>query len=407
MAERNTGPVKPPVLDLSARDTTQRPEEAPKPETKPDTKSEAKPEARPASKPEAGSKPGAPAAESGFHWAPALTGIIGGAILGTAITYGLLAWGVVPQPTPQTDPRIAALEKRLADASESSQATINTLTQRFSTLQNDFNARLEAANEAVAALKAQAPATVPDLTDFKAQLDALNARVESLGSGAGEAADTALSGDVEAMRQGLADLSGKLGTLEDKVGTADSKIAELSAEAQKAPELPAVQLPLLLSSLESAFDSGRPFATELEGLKAIVPGAVVPTSLSERAAQGLTRPDEVTRQFEAVLPDMLAATPGKPDADWTEAGLDWLKSMLAFRPAGEISGTTPEAIASQLEAAVARRDYGAATALLSALPEPMRAPAATVSVEIAAHADADALLQSLRAQALAPAGTTP
>lgn len=396
MAERNTGPVKPPVLDLSARDTTAREEGA-------------KPGAESAAKPDTESKPATPAARKadGLHWNTALAGIVGGAILGTALTYGLFVAGIIPRPAAEADPRVAALEKRLAEAADSSTASLNALQQRFVALQNDLNARLEAANEALKAAGDRPAAAAPDLSGLTAQIDELRARIETLGANAGGATGEALTGDVNSLQQNLAALSGKLGALEEKVGTTDSKVAELSAEAQKAPELPAVQLPLLLSSLESAFDSGRPFATELEGLKAIVPGAVVPTSLSERAAQGLTRPDEVTRQFEAVLPDMLAATPGKPDADWTEAGLDWLKSMLAFRPAGEISGTTPEAIASQLEAAVARRDYGAATALLSALPEPMRAPAAAVSVEIAAHADADALLQSLRAQALAPAGTTP
>lgn len=406
MAERNTGPVKPPVLDLSARDTTPRPEDTPKPETgaavpKPkseSTKSESKSDARPAAD--------AAASSEKFPWGAAATGVVGGALLGTALTYGLLVWGLMPRPLPETDPKIVALEKRLADASESSQATVNTLTQRFGALQNDLSAKLEAATEAVAALKAQAPASTDELAGFKAQLDALNARIESLSTGEGGASQV-LTGDVTALQQGLADLSGKLGTLENKVGSTDSKVADLAAEAQKAPELPAVQLPLLLTSLQNAFDTGRPFATELAGLKAIAPNTVVPTSLSERATQGLKRPDEIARDFSAVLPDMLAATPPRANAEWGDAAFDWLKSMLAFRPAGEIAGNTPEAIATQLEAAVARRDFSAATKLFAALPPAMQAPASAVAADIAVHADADALLDSLRAQALAPAGTKP
>ncbi|MFD1941191.1 COG4223 family protein [Paradevosia shaoguanensis] len=396
MAERNTGPVKPPVLDLSARDTTAREEGA-------------KPGAESAAKPNTESKPATPAARKadGLHWNTALAGIVGGAILGTALTYGLFVAGIIPRPAAEADPRVAALEKRLAEAADSSTASLNALQQRFVALQNDLNARLEAANEALKAAGDRPAAATPDLSGLTAQIDELRARIETLGANAGGATGEALTGDVNSLQQNLAALSGKLGALEEKVGTTDSKVAELSAEAQKTPELPAAQLPLLLSGLESAFDTGRPFAAELDGLRAVAPETAIPQSLTERAPQGLKRPDEITREFDAALPDILAATPQQPDAGWDQATIDWLRAIFAFRPAGEIAGNTPEAVASQLEAAISRRDYRNAVRLLAALPEAMRAPAEGVAADIAAHADADALLDSLRARALAPAGTTP
>jgi len=395
MAERNTGPVKPPVLDLSARDTTPKAEDA-KPEA---GKSRAETAGEPA---DGAARPAAenPPVTAGFHWGAAAAGIAGGALLGTAITYGLLIAGAVPLPGPSDNPRIAALEKRLADATEHSQATINTLTQRFGTLQNDFTARLEA----VTALK-QAPGGVaPDLTPLREEIAALQARVESLSAGGGGAASETLNQDVTSLRQGLADLSGKLGTLEDKVGTTDSKVAELSAEAQKAPEPATVQAPLLISSLESAFADGRPFAAELASLQAIAPDIAVSPALAAAAPQGLERPDALARGFAAVLPDMLAATPTRPDAGWGEAALDWAKSLLALRPSGEIAGTTPEALVSQLEAALNRRDFARAHALFGQLPSAMQAPAAELDGKIALQAEGAALIQALRSKAL---GTTP
>jgi len=101
---------------------------------------------------------------------------------------------------------------------------------------------------------------------------------------------------------------------------------------------------------------------------------------------------------------MLAATPTRPDAGWGEAALDWAKSLLALRPSGEIAGTTPEALVSQLEAALNRRDFARAHALFGQLPLAMQAPAAELDEKIALQAEGAALIQALRSKAL---GTTP
>lgn len=394
MSERNTGPVKPPVLDLSARESKPGGEQAGKPEAQQSAATSGKPD----DKAKAQAKPQAVGRE--FHWAPALIGVAGGALLGTALTYGLLLSGALPQPAPAADPRIAQFEARLAAASQSAQAEVATLTQRVATLQNDLDARLEAANEAVTALRQEGGATAPDLTPLKAQLEAMGKRIDELGTAASSAGSQAAAGEVEGLRSGMAALTAQLESLQGRLESTDSKVSDLAAQAEKTPELPAVQLPLLISSLESAFAAGRPFATELAGLAAIAPGTPVPANLAARAETGLKRPDELASAIAAILPDMLAATPARPDASWTDTALDWLKSQMAFRPVGEVAGASPEAQVSQIESAIGRGDYARASALLSALPAPMQAPATDLAQEVALHAEADQLVAGLRASAL-------
>ena len=98
---------------------------------------------------------------------------------------------------------------------------------------------------------------------------------------------------------------------------------------------------------------------------------------------------------------MLAARPTAA-VDWQQSAGDWIASLLAIRPVGEMEGDTPEAVVSRLEGAMVRHDYAAATALFAELPPEMVAAAGTVPADIAAHAAGAALVADLRAKVTAP-----
>ena len=83
--------------------------------------------------------------------------------------------------------------------------------------------------------------------------------------------------------------------------------------------------------------------------------------------------------------------------------MDWMKGVLAFRPAGDAAGDTPDAIASRLQSAVDRHDFAAATPLFAQLPPPMLDAAGDLPQEVSALADASAFIAGLRAKALAAA----
>lgn len=487
MAERKSGPVKPPVIDLKARDTS--PVEA-RPTRNRTASRQARP-ARPAATSEAvESQPTAPAATTDQQSPPVATGepapstsaepasepaaapdspqpdtaprqaepsqaeppraasrseplpprraklampwsaislaALGGALLGTALTYALVGLLPLPSATPPiADPseRLAALEAsveelggRLTPLEASGAelaATDTSLRSALAALDNTIG-QLSRRLDTVAAA---AEETV-DLTPLSTQLAALEDRVSAMGAGASSADAAALAENLTGIEAELAELRTQLEAVTAQSALLDRLNGDLTSlrttVAAQSKTLagtsigPVVQLPLLVSGLESAFAAGRPFSTELDALRALLPELAVPAIIADAAPAGLPRANRVVTRFEAVVPGILAGRTATSTGDIGQDALEWAKALLALRPTGEMEGDTPDAIVSRLEAAVAREDFVAASALLASLPEPMRAAAGDVGEQIRTLAAATDFIAALRAQALAPVtGTSP
>lgn len=394
--EGKTGPVKPPVLEGTAREAGKpvagasrpapRPEGAPKPD-------------------EAGKARSEPAAAAVPDAAPSLVWpALAGGVLGLAAAYGLAwfgLWPTVPAEAPPADPRVAQMAAEIPElrtVTETTQSELAALNQRISGLET---------GEAV-----PGPAASPlELGTVEADIAALTARIDGLDAAP---ATNVSSEEINALRQSLAGLEARLSELAARVGTAEASVATLgtsvaatSAALQEQPsDIGAVlQLPLILSGFEAAFSSGRPYETELSALRAAVPDVAVPTGIANGAATGLTRADVIAARFAQVLPSMLAGRPANPDAGWQDGALDWFRSVIALRPTGETDGDDPEAMVSRLEAAIARRDFARAETLFTGLPAPMLAAAEEIPAEVAVQAEAARFLDGLRQQALN--GATP
>lgn len=400
MADRSTGPVKPPVIDLTARNANAKPEERPAAEQPPQT------------------PPRRPAIELDFrdtNW-PLMGGVaLGGAVLGTVLTY--LVANALPLPVrgpeiPDLTPEVTAQGERL-DTLGASLAGLEARTARTQTSLDATIAQLDTGltetRTAIADVAADVAALppAPDLAPIDTQLRTLKAQIDAIAAGASGADSSVIADSIAALETGIASLTARLDGVDSTVSALridiDSARQSLldHIDATLPTEVgPALKLPLILSGLEGAFANGRPFAAELSTLSTIIPDLVVPANLTAAAPTGLVRPDTLTQRFQSVLPDMLAARDTSSD-DWAQSVVDWTKSMLALRPAEEMEGNAPEAIVSRLEGAMERRDYGAAIALLDGLPQPMRDKAALVSSDLRAHAAALQLVADLRARALA------
>jgi len=393
-SQDKTGPVRPPVLEGTART-------APGAESGPT----AKPAAAPAGKPEPAkaAKPAATAATTkaaepepskGSPW---LAGLLGGAI-GLGAAYGLAWFGFWPSPPsapPQADPRLAQFGTaipQLQDSAEALQGEIATLTGRISGLETD-----------IAALPAAASATDEGLAE---QVATLAAQVEGLAAAPGAPpASTPDPGNAEAIAALEAQLAELRQTAEDnatRILETESRVTALAetANANRETGGQAARLPLILSGLEAAFASGRAYEPELSALRQTLPDLSIPEVLSASAASGLPRPDEIARRLDAAIPDMLAGRPANADGNWQDNAMDWARNIVAMRPAGEIEGDGPDAQIARLEAALARRDFTAARTAFDALPPAMQAAAGNVASDIAALAAAEAFLAELRTAAL-------
>lgn len=432
MAERKSGPVKPPVIELTAREadkpaaaTTASGKAAEAAEAAP---SEASPAAeepvRPAPPP-----PPRPQARLAMPWSAITIAAVAGALLGAGLVYGLGNWLPLPNQRPviadpaarldATDSSLNDIETRLAALEEQSPrlAAVEEQGKRTQVSLDATIAQLDGGlNEMRQAVAAVPTAATVDLAPLETQLKGLEDRVTAIGAGASSADAAALAETISDIEAGIAELRTQLTALDQRVAATDSAISGLQGDVTATQTAistqnqtlgsadigPSVRLPLMVSGLETAISNGRPFVAELNGLKALLPDLAVPGPVEASAAEGLPRPDAVVVQFTAAVPNVLAGRAAVSSGDMGEDALEWMKGLLALRPVGEVAGDAPEAIVSRLEAAVGRHDFKAAAELLAQLPPAMQAGAGTSGADIAKLAAAEDFVTELRSRALAP-----
>lgn len=416
MAERKSGPVRPPVIDLTAKPAT-RPRSDDRETAEPEAPAGAEAEAATAEPPEA-PRPPRPVARLAMPWSAISIAAIGGAVLGTMLTYGAVNFVALPDNRPviadpsarlaAQDAAIAEITARLAAAEAASTAASTSAKEAASATATE----LESLRQQVAAIPA--PAAAVDLAPLEAQVANLEASIVAIGAGASGADATALAETISGLEAGIGELRAALEALTQRTSTAEQSIASLRGDVEATRSAvaaqtsmvgssdigPAVRLPLLVSGIESAFANGRPYSSELSGLTTLLPDLSVPDAIRSAADEGLPRPDAVATAFAEAVPAILAGRTALASGDLTQDALEWAKGLLALRPVDETDGDLPEAIVSRLEAAVARRDFVAASALLGQLPEPMQAAAGTSATGIRTLAAADGFIAALRTTAL-------
>lgn len=411
MADRSTGPVKPPVIDLTAR-----------------TSARADNDARPAGDaPQPGSRRAEmPPRSRGMFvdsdWRVLAGVAVAGALLGTLLTYVLANVLPVPAKLPPMPPDLTAFVNTqgeqittltdqvgaLQQAGKKTQVSLDATIAQLDGDMTEMGKRIDALNASM-----PVPAVPVDLTPLETEIKTLKAQVDAIAAGAPGT-------DAGAIAESLSTLETGVQSLTTRLNGVDQTVAALRTDLDQARKTltdhinaalpneagPAMKLPLILGGLESAFATGKPFQDELAALRRVLPDVAVPAELAAAAPGGLTRPDALMTRFEAALPSILAARePG--GGDWTQNAVDWAKSLLALRPASEEPGDAPEAVVSRLEAAMGRRDYAAARELIGQLPQPMQQAAGDVATDIAAHAEADALVGDIRTRALSATESSP
>jgi hypothetical protein len=421
MAERKSGPVKPPVIELTAREA-----EKPAAATTARGKAAEAAEATAAEAPAAAEEPVRPAppprpqARLAMPWSAISIAAVAGALLGAGLVYGLGNWLPLPNQRPMiadpaarldaTDSSLNDIKTRLAAIEEQSKRTQVSLDATIAQLDGG----LTEVRQAIAAVPATAEPV--DLAPLQTQLKGLEDRLTAIGAGASSADAAALAKTISSIEAGIAELRTQLVALDQRVAATDNAISGLKGDVSATQTAistqnqtlggadlgPAVRLPLMVSGLETAVANGRPFAAELAGLKALLPDLAVPRPVEASAAEGLPRPDAVATQFTAAVPNVLAGRAAVSTGDMGEDALEWMKGLLALRPVGEVAGDTPEAIVSRLEAAVGRHDFKAAAELLAQLPPAMQAGAGSSGADITKLAAAEGFVAELRSRALAP-----
>ncbi len=198
--------------------------------------------------------------------------------------------------------RITDLEtamKTLADTAQEggSVADAAALTERIAEAEKRLQAKIDAAlAEADLESTAAVQALKTEIGELRSKLGAL-AEAEL---GTAEASD--LSPELDALQERLAKLEAALPGLEEAIGKegADAKSAALA---------------IAFANLSAAVDAGRPYATELDTLKALSPSADDLGVLPAHAATGIPTLPELVRGFTTARDAALSAETPPPAAD--------------------------------------------------------------------------------------------
>ena len=439
MAERKTGPVKPPTIDLTARSADKDKPQAAKPSVAETGDKRADSAASASARTEAkGPEPRKPEPKKPAQGGPALkavtspllavglAGAVAGGAIGLGAAYGLATLGYWPG-TQQDTSDIAALGDELHSLYVK-KSDIGGVVDRAN---DELRSGLDALDARIAALEA-----APAGDTASPALDELTARVGTLETGLSEQSDkldaaviaggdtgaadalaslsarmTDLSAEIDALKtaptadpQAVATLQGDIASLTERLSSLNSSVDTL--QSAPAPEPVDLRLPLALAGFAEALDTGVSFADELALIRAALPDLDIPETVAAAAVDGLGSPARLQDAFRARLPDMLAAKPADASAGWTDQVLDRLKALVALRPVAG-SNDSPEGQVGAIEAALATHDYRAAATGFAALPEPMRAAAGGLDETVSRFAAAIEVITRARAEALTLAGAKP
>lgn len=415
MANSKSGPVTPPTIDLEAkaRATTQKP--------KTTTAKPAAPKKASASSKTPPNKPAAtqskPTPKTATPWIPITAAALGGGVLGLGLSFGLASVGIWPgqTATQSSDMAISQLRDELATEQQDLKKQISELSSVEVPDVSSLEMRI-AANETSLQTQASTIPAVQDLSSLEAgisnlqtQLAELSNRMDSVAAGANSDEATRLATTLTNLEEKFQQERGKSANLAETNADMATKIAEIQASIANMDSGPttntipnATQVPLALTGLQTALETGKPFASELAALRAAYPDLMVPNAVTALANKGGVSTQHLTAQFATAIPDMLTAVPAPEQGDWTQTLKQRLFALIALRPAEPQEGTTPEAIFSRLENAVQSADFARAANEFASLPEPMQNAAPDFAKALGQSNTLAAFIESARQLALAP-----
>ena len=182
----------------------------------------------------------------------------------------------------------------------------------------------------------------------------------------------ALSQDVvDAYQKELADLQASLKSqreqVEAMVATAQAKEAEVAEISQNTLTRAA------LTRVDTALQSGRPFAAALSEYEAVI-GEAAPVELSQFAQDGLTPVSELTESYVDHARAALAAARASEGSGGAGSGIgNFLKTQLQARSVTPKDGDDADAVLSRAEAALKDGRLSDTLAELDTLPEASKA----------------------------------
>ena len=195
--------------------------------------------------------------------------------------------------------------------------------------------------------------------------------------------------------------------IEDRLAASKdgARVTEVRAVGS-ADEARAAPIALVGGAMQRAIADGRPYAADLESLKALGVKPEALAKLSPSAAGGAPSAATLHDGWEAVEEDVAAAL--KPAE--TSSAFDRLtasaRSLVQVRRVGAVQGEDPAALLSQIDAALASGDVTGALAVWAKLPAAGKDRSQDWAAAARARVDAVGAAQDIVDRAIASLGPT-
>jgi hypothetical protein len=381
---------------------------------------------------------------SAFGWG--VSGSLIGAVVGAGLALGA-AWLFAPWLEPMSE--LSARQSALETASSAQSAAVKAIEARLSTLEAaeadaakataldaletrvgkledssvkpdalaaavmDARAAHDAATKALALASARPaatsastsapPAPDPRVDKLVAETSALSERLAKL-----EAAPSPSTPQPAAPDPRVTELVADTSALSDQLTKLEAKLSAPKAETRVPVAAPPARdesagQAIAAIALEQRLRSGQPFAVELAALTRLGADAGEIAALKPYADAGAPNAASLEASFAKVSPAILAAA--RPAQNSGGGALDKVlervDSLVRVHPVGEIPGESPDALVSQVAAALHRGQVDAALTTFGRLPEACRKAAGDWPDAARAYEGAQGAARALRDGAIA------
>jgi uroporphyrinogen-III synthase len=297
--------------------------------------------------------PQAMAGGSGVAWAALILAVV--ALAGVAsYRYWAPLVGIQQAQTPAA--LAARVEKLESVAADTSGAQVAALSRKVDALSRQFADRAAGGagnGKALAAATAEIESLRASVETLSQKVGQADASARAAGTEAQDALDT-LRGEVAALRKTVSEVAGRVKAIEDRPPATGGKIAALAVAA---------------GQLETAIDSGRPYAGALDRLKALAADdpkiSETLTPLAYSASTGVPTGAALARRFEEIAPTLTVPAQAEAAGGWMATLRAKAMSLINMRPVGEGGDASP---VTRAERALARNDLSTAVTALESVP---------------------------------------
>lgn len=299
--------------------------------------------------------------------------------------------------------RIEAAEREVAQAANNARDQAEAFDARLNAIERiaDQAERIEAATVLMAELDARITGLEEDdgtapLADRIAGLEADSAALKSSLATQADAA-----GRVQRIDSSVQALEAAVAALGVTVDATSQRLAALENKAETPDASARAALGLAVANLTRALETGAPFERELGAVAAFAPDDPALAALREAAATGVASRAALRARFDALIPTLLTAERQAGDAGfWSKLAAN-AASIVTVRRTGDVDGAETEAVVARMEARLDAGDFAGALDEGAALQGPPADVAAPWMAQVRARLDAERLIETLSARALA------